>query len=151
MSPSISIIEVSTLVSKSIDEVFAFVSDQHNAVRWQSGLVEVRKTSDGPLGVGTRHAFVRKIMGRKVEAQNEYVEFSPGEKVAFKTVSGPLQLQASYLTVRTGEGTKLTCRMELVRGGGLSGLFHPLIVRNITKQMTADFVALKALLESKPS
>jgi hypothetical protein len=142
-------IETSTFIRRSVADVFAFVGDQHNAVRWQRGLVEVRRTTDGAIGVGTRHSFIRQIMGRKMEAQNEYTAYVTNEKVSFKTVSGPMQLQATYLTVNSGEGTQLTCRMDLARGTGLSGWLHPLIVRSITKQMKADFASLKALLEEK--
>jgi hypothetical protein len=67
-------IETSTFIRRSVADVFAFVGDQHNAVRWQKGLVEVRRATDGPIGVGTRHSFVRTIMGRKMEAQNECSE-----------------------------------------------------------------------------
>jgi hypothetical protein len=40
-------------VDRPAGDVFAFVSDQLNAPRWQRGLHEVRRTTDGPIGVGT--------------------------------------------------------------------------------------------------
>ena len=47
-------VEKSTIVHRPSDEVFAFVADQTNAARWQSGIVEVRRITDGPPGVGSR-------------------------------------------------------------------------------------------------
>ena len=33
-------------VARSSDDVFAFVADQTNAPRWQSGIIEVRRLTD---------------------------------------------------------------------------------------------------------
>ena len=82
-------VEKSIVIDRSIDDVFAYVADQPNAVHWQSGIVEIRRLSDGPPGVGTRHAFVRTLMGRQMAGENEYVDYEPGRRVAFRTTSGP--------------------------------------------------------------
>src|SRR5450755_2607660 len=72
-------LEKSTVIHRPSDEVFAFVADQTNAASWQSGIVEVRRLTDGPPGVGSRHTFTRTLMGRRMTGENEYVEFEPGE------------------------------------------------------------------------
>lgn len=149
MPRTVSVIEFTTPIARPVDEVFAVVSDQHNAVRWQAGLVEVRRITEGPIGIGTQHAFVRQLMGRRMEALNEYTEYEPGDRVSFKTISGPLALHATYSTQADGDGTRLKMRFELTRARGFFGLLHPLIVRSIRGQMEADFASLKALLEGK--
>ena len=82
-------LEKSTIVRRPSHEVFAFVADQTNAPRWQSGIVEVRRLTDGPPGVGSRHTFTRTLMGRRMTGENEYVAFEPGEQVAFRPRQGP--------------------------------------------------------------
>lgn len=52
-------VEESVGIGRPVDVVFAFIADQTNAPQWQDGLLEVRRTSDGPLGVGTRRVAVR--------------------------------------------------------------------------------------------
>ena len=96
-------VEKSTIVHRPSDEVFAFVADQTNAARWQSGIVEVRRLTDGPPGVGTRHTFTRTLMGKRMTGENEYVAFEPGKQVAFRTTSGP-RLLASYAVTATPGG-----------------------------------------------
>jgi hypothetical protein len=54
-------------VDRPAAEVFAFVSDHLNAPLWQSGLHEVRRTADGPIGVGTEHVFVRRFAGSVID------------------------------------------------------------------------------------
>jgi hypothetical protein len=55
-------------VGRPAGDVFAFVSDQLNAPRWQRGLHEVRRTTDGPIRVGSEHVFVRRFAGRRIDA-----------------------------------------------------------------------------------
>ena len=71
-------------VDRPAADVFAFVSDQLNAPRWQRGLHEVRRTTDGPIGVGSQHVFVRRFAGRRIESRNRFVEFEPGRYLAFE-------------------------------------------------------------------
>src|SRR6188472_2341714 len=98
-------VERSVAIGRSSDDVFAFVADQTNAARWQSGIVEIRRLTDGPPGVGTRHTFTRTLMGKRMSGESEYVAFEPGKRVAFRTTSGP-RLVASYAVTAMPEGTR---------------------------------------------
>ena len=64
-------------------------------------------------------------MGRRMEADNEYVAYEPDRLVTFRTTSGP-PLVASYLFDAEANGTRLTSRVEL-EGRGLFGLMEPVI------------------------
>ena len=75
------------------------------------------------MGVGTTHTFVRNFIGRRMEATNEYVAYDPDKRITFKTTSGPVRLEASYLFESTAGGTKLTSRIEM-EAAGLFGLFE---------------------------
>ena len=88
-------------VDRPAGDVFAFVSDQLNAPRWQRGLHEVRRTTDGPIGVGSEHVFVRRFAGRRIESRNRFVEFEPGRYVAFEIPDGAMTGRASYSSSRS--------------------------------------------------
>jgi uncharacterized protein YndB with AHSA1/START domain len=77
-------VEKSIVIKRPVEDVFAHVSDQTNAPHWQRGLIEVRRTTDGPMGVGTRHTFVRTFMGRRMEGSNEYTRWEPNKLVPSK-------------------------------------------------------------------
>jgi uncharacterized protein YndB with AHSA1/START domain len=142
-------VEKSTIVHRPSDEVFAFVADQLNAPRWQSGIVEVRRLTDGPPGVGTRHTFTRTLMGRRMSGENEYVAFEPGKRVVFRTTSGP-RLVASYVVTPITEGTRLTTTME-VDFSGIMSLAEPLVGRALTRDVVAALARLTSILESSPT
>ncbi len=141
-------IEKSILINRPIEEVFTYVSDLTHSAEWQNGLVEVRMVSEGPVGVGTRYAFVRSFMGKKMEASNEIEEFVPNSKIAFKTTSGPIPLEASYLFESTGRETKLTSTIEMHPGGFIS-LAEPLISASLGRDVEASLGKLKNMLESQ--
>lgn len=138
-------VERSVAVERSSDDVFAFVADQTNAPRWQSGIVEVRRLTDGPSGVGTRHAFTRMLMGRRMSGENEYLEFVPGRRVAFRTTSGP-GLLASYDVTPGSSGARLTARIEL-DVSGIMTIAAPLVARALSRDVEANLARLKDVLE----
>jgi uncharacterized protein YndB with AHSA1/START domain len=140
--------EQTTIIDRPIEDVFRYVGDQTNTPNWQAGLLEVRRTSDGPLGVGTTHTFVRSFMRRRMEADNIYVAYVPNELISFKTTSGPVRLEASYVFESTVEGTRLTSRIEM-DASGFMGLAEPLIAAGLKREMKAAFPVLKDLLESR--
>ena len=141
-------VEKSGIINRPIEEVFAYVGDQTNASQWQSGVVEVRRTTEGPVRVGTKHTFVRNFMGRKVEASNEYVAYEPNKRIAFKSTSGPVPFEASYLFESMAAGTKLTSKIEMEAAGFL-GLIEPLIAAGLRREMKAAFGVLTDLLEHR--
>jgi uncharacterized protein YndB with AHSA1/START domain len=141
-------VENNIVIQRPIEKVFAFLADQTNAPRWQSGLLEVQRITEGPLGVGTRHTAVRKFMGKRLEATNEYIVYEPNKEITFKGIAGSADFQHSYLTEPTATGTKVTSRMEM-EPKGLFGLAEPLIARSLKREFAASAGELKELLESQ--
>ena len=141
-------VEKSIIIQRSIEEVFNYVSNLTHSAEWQSGLTEVRQITDRPLGVGTQYALVRTFMGRKMVADNEITEFTPGVKVAFKTISGPIPLEASYQFETDEQGTKLTSKIDMQPKGFVS-LAEPLISASLQRDVEASLNVLKNMLESQ--
>jgi uncharacterized protein YndB with AHSA1/START domain len=141
-------VEKGVTIGRSPTDVFAFVSDQTNAPRWQRGLENVRRTTDGPIGVGTRHTFERTLMGRRMDGSNEYTRYEPNELVAFAW-SGPMPGQASYAVEAAGrDETRLVSRLEM-RAPGLLRLAEPLLAAGLRRDVEANLDTLKHMLESE--
>jgi uncharacterized protein YndB with AHSA1/START domain len=140
-------VEKSIVIDRSAEDVFSYVGDQTNAPRWQRGLTEVRRTTDGPIGVGTKHTAVRKLLGRTLELSNEYTRYEPGRLVEFR-FWGSIPGQASYVVESTGAGrVRLTSRIE-AQASGLFRLAEPLMAATLTRDVEASLGNLKALLET---
>ncbi|MBK8137262.1 MAG: SRPBCC family protein [Chloroflexi bacterium] len=141
-------VEDSIVIDRPLEEVFAYVSDLANGPEWQTGLIEVRKETAAPLGIGTQFTFVRKFLGRKLEAGNKFTAYKPNEIVTFVTTTGPMLVEASYRFGAEPEGTRVTCHLEM-KPRGFSRLAEPLIAASIRREMSAEFGYLKDLLESR--
>jgi len=134
-------------IDRSAADVFAFVSDQLNAPGWQKGLEEVTRLTDGPIGVGTRHTFVRKIAGRKLAADNEYYEYVPDRRVAFKLTSGSTPGAGSYDVEPLGpDRSRLGTSVEL-HPTGLARLTEPIMSMAVKREVDGNLAELKRLLE----
>ena len=141
-------LEKSIIIQRPVEEVFAFVDDQRNGPQWQDGLLEVRRTTEGPIGVGTRHIAVRAFMDQRIEVNNEYIEHEPNRLIRFKSTSGPLPFQFAYLTEPAATGTQLTSVMEM-QPEGLSEQAEEEMSISLSREMEAALSKLKALLESR--
>jgi uncharacterized protein YndB with AHSA1/START domain len=139
--------ERSIVISRPIEEVFAYVSDLRHSAEWQAGLSEVRKVTYGPLGVGTRFVAVRKLMGRKLQLSSQFVAYEPNRMVVFR-FSGSVPGEGSYVFESTVEGTSLTSRVEM-QPRGFARLAEPLIAASLRRQMEANLPALRDLLEER--
>ena len=95
-----------------------------------------------------KDADVESLMSDFKEASNEYVAYEPNRKITFKSASGPVRFEASYLFESTAGGTKLTSRIEM-QAAGLFGFAEPLIAASLRREMGAAFPALKDLLENR--
>ena len=127
-------VETSIAIDRPAEDVFAFVSDHTNAPRWQRGLLEVRRANDSPIGVGTRHTFVRTFMGRRLEASNEFTRYEPSRLVAFNATSNWLPGQGSYVVEPTGRASaRLIARVEL-RPSGLFRLAGSLMAAALRRE-----------------
>ena len=141
-------VEGTIVIGRSAEDVFAWVSDQTNAPGWQRGLLEVRRTTAGPIRVGTRHDAVREFMGRRLTLSNEYTRYEPNTLVAF-AFSGTVPGQASYIVEPAGmDSARLIARIEM-RPGSILRLAEPLMAAGLRRDVEANLRALKSLLEAK--
>ena len=141
-------VEVSIIVSRPIEEVFAYVNDFRNTAQWQTGVVEVRQTSEGPVGKGTQLIFVRTLLGRKLEGASEMVEYEPPTKNTLQSTSGPMPFTITRIFEPTPVGTKVTLVFEM-QPGGVFALAEPLFARSLKRSAEADLGNLKDMLESR--
>lgn len=58
--------ETILIISRSVEETFAFVSDFRNAALWDPRTYAVEKTTDGPIGVGTRFMLTGGMLREEV-------------------------------------------------------------------------------------
>ncbi|HET9907237.1 MAG TPA: SRPBCC family protein [Anaerolineales bacterium] len=135
-------IELSIVIRWPVAEAFAFLANLENDVKWHSAFVEVRKTSGG-----ARFLVFEGVLGRRTPGtEYEVTEYEPNRIVAWKTVSGPLQLKFWRTFERVQSGTRFAVRYE-GEPRGFFKLAWPLITRMVKRQQGGDMRKLKELME----
>ncbi len=141
-------VSYSVTINRPIEEVFAFIAEPKNNKRWQNGVTVSEAINTGPIGLGTRVRVVRMVMGRRFESEFETTLFEPNVQFAFKTVTGPVPLEATVSVSAIQDGsTKVTLsgQADTGAGDGLAGMMVKMMVKS---QIETDAKALKKLLES---
>jgi uncharacterized membrane protein len=85
--------ELSIMINRPIEEVFAVLANLENDVKRHMELVESRNTSRGSNGVGATFLFTGEFLGRRMETIWEVTEYEPNRVAAWKTVSGHLRMK----------------------------------------------------------
>lgn len=140
-------------VRRSVEDVFDFVGTHYfkNHPRWEHEVIEVRRLTDGPIGVGSRGVMVREEYGRRSEAPLEITAFEPSRTIAFRHLGGPMLFELALVMAPTGAAsTDLSVHVRV----GLRGryrLLTPIFAFNlprIGKRITRTMVEL---IEAEPS
>jgi uncharacterized protein YndB with AHSA1/START domain len=142
-------VEGEIVINRPVEVVFAAITDIPNLPRWQTGLVESRQTTPGPVGVGTRYVGVRTVMGQRLENTFEVTEYVPNQRFAGRTLTGPVSGEFQQTLTPVAGGTQLHAVLQ-VEPRGFFRVAEPLLASTIKKEFQGDLARLKALLESQP-
>ncbi len=133
-------------IRRPVRNVFSYITDLKNNKQWQSDVLDVEQTSNGPFEVGATYRCVNRFMGHVIETEGIISEYAPQKKCSFKFTSGPVTGESSFIFEPEKDGTKFTTTGELDIGMfRLAGF----IVRRAAKtQIKKDLLKLKQVLEN---
>jgi len=103
-------------ISRPVDQVFAFVTDGENAMRWRPAVLDVKRVSGSGLGATFRQG-VRGPGGRRIDADYVITAYEPGRRLAFRATAGPVRPEGEYVFEDLGGTTRLTFSMKAELGG----------------------------------
>ena len=115
--------EITITIDRPIESVFDFLADGENDKRFSKRIIEISKTTDGPVGVGTRYVSKAKDMGLTAEHEFEITAFERPTSIRWRELSkGPVTVcEGGYELRGVGAGTELTFSGDL-EGHGIGKL-----------------------------
>ena len=138
--------EFQTQISAPPEEVFAYLADLEKHPEW-SHCMEIEKTSEGPVGVGSSYRSRGKNFGITANETVEVTEHQPNERFGWRT-TGAMGMKFGWsfeMTPQEG-GTLLIERFE--PPSGLRGSFISLTAGSSTrKAMEEGLGRIKEKLE----
>jgi len=136
----------SVTVHRPIGEVFAFVANGENAMRWRPGVLDVARQSGEGLGAVYKQG-VKGPGGRRIAADYEITAFEPDRRIAFRAIAGPVRPTGVYGFAPDGDSTTVS----LVLDATLTGWKRLVMGRAVQSTMESEvrnLETLKAILES---
>jgi uncharacterized protein YndB with AHSA1/START domain len=141
--------DVTTVIDRPIEEVFAFLADGTNDPKFSSRVLEIAKTTDGPTGVGTVYASTVKDGGVKTKREFRITEFEPPTKIRWTEQSKNLVSvpEGGYDLAPEGDATRVTLFNTFV-GHGLGKLIAGTALKAARKGADDFGRSIKAAVES---
>ncbi|WP_067699040.1 SRPBCC family protein [Nocardia jejuensis] len=133
-------------IRRAPEDVFAYLAAFENVPRWNYAITDTVKTSDGPVGVGSRYRQTRTIPDHAVE-EFEVVRFEPAERLTIRGQLGPFPATVSYDLSRTADGNTLLRNVIELQVRGALRLGGPVLTSRVRSAVGANLDVLRKLLE----
>jgi carbon monoxide dehydrogenase subunit G len=138
-------VTVSELVDARPERVFALFADAGKHQRWSGGLEYISAT--GLLEAGMVYQTTHVMLGREIKSENLVVRIEPDRVLAIQNASGPLSYHVVYSLVPRGQGTQVTCYIEIESQHVAFRLAAPVFEMMVESQIQRDMERLKDAVE----
>ena len=118
-------LDTRVFVNRPVGEVFARWADLERAPEWAATVIERRKLTEGPVGVGSKYRAVDQFPGRRIEFTLEITAYEPDRFMA-GTWSGAVKGGWEARFDERDGGTELTVHAEM-KPSGMLMLLSPLM------------------------
>jgi len=139
-------VKVSIVINRPLEEVFVFLSNLENNMKWRSGMIKAEKISEGPIGVGTTYRVINNFFGRRAEGEAVVTEYELNWKYATMNKSG-LRIKTQRMFEPVEGGTRVTFSVE-TQLGAFFKLAEPLLASIGKRRLEADATTVKKLIET---
>ncbi len=142
--------DVTTVIDRPIEEVFAFVADGENDPKFSPRVLEIKKTTDGPAGIGTVYASKVKDAGVKTDREFELTEFQAPTKIRWKEISKNLvtATEGGYDLAPEGDRKTRVTLHNVLEGHGPGKLIAGFALRGARKSADDFGRAIKVAVEA---
>jgi hypothetical protein len=141
-------LDLSTIIDRSLKDVFVFVSDPNNMPKWNSAVISIQQVMPGAIGVGAKFKTVGEALGRRLEGELQVQVYEPESKCGFQLNAGPMQMNMTMSFEMAGSSTKLSLNVQ----GNPAGVFklaEGVMAGQVKSLMEGNFSKLKSVLESR--
>jgi uncharacterized protein YndB with AHSA1/START domain len=141
-------VQNSVFIERSVDDVFAFVTDPATTPQWQANLVRSEIVTPGPMGAGMQVLEVRRLGKSEQQALWEVTEYEPPLKRAYAYPKGFGPIKQKGVTIfEAKDGGTLLHFTAWVKASFPLSLLLPFLTRLMRRQNDRSFAALKQVLE----
>jgi uncharacterized membrane protein len=138
--------EETTTIAAPASTVYEYVSDFTRHGEWSGHELQVTKTSDGPVAVGSTFSTVAKLFGTQKE-QSTITEMTPGTAFAWDSTGALGRAHHAFSLTEQDGKTVVRKSAEIVQPTFLARLTSWRLSKDIPKALASDLQKIKATLE----
>ncbi|MGH2830158.1 MAG: SRPBCC family protein [Actinomycetota bacterium] len=140
------IIENRVTINAPADKVFEYVADVLRHPEWAGRPLQMKRTSDGPTGVGSTFESTGKQFGTHTDAVR-VTEYAPPSRFAIESTGDAGVMRHVFAMTESGGTTTLTKTFEMVKGSLSARIFKPVIKMVAPKDAQANLERIKQRVE----
>ena len=140
-------VEHSVTINKPAADVFAYIVDPANTVKYDDELLESKLLTPGPIAVGSVITDKRKFIGREMDSELKVTAYEPNSRFALKVTKGPVPFEITYTLSAAGGGTQLNVKAE-GEPGGFFKLAGGMVAKQLQASLEKTSAQIKKNLES---
>jgi len=133
-------------IEVAADRVYDYVADMTTHAEWSGNGLQVTKSSDGPVAVGTVYATTAKQFGTQRE-QSTVTEMTPGRTFAWDSTGALGRAQHVFALEGDGGSTIVTKSAQIVEPRFLAKVTSWKLGKDIPAGLRRDLDRIKAHLE----
>jgi uncharacterized protein YndB with AHSA1/START domain len=136
------------IVNTTPERAFEYLVDVARHPEWASNPLEIKKTSEGPIAVGTTFHSVGKLLGTH-EGEVKIIELVPNEKIVYEANDDTARVRHTILLAPADGGTMITKASDIQEKRALTlKLAAPLLGIIAPRNLQQDLQKIKARLEA---
>jgi hypothetical protein len=116
---------------------------------WDPTVISMRKTSDGPVGVGTTGIEERRFGGSRQKNAFKVTAFEPDRRFAYESTSGPAHQQADMTIEERPGGARVHVHVRLTPTSLGTRLFMPLMRSMLDRNLQAHAEGMRHALDAE--
>lgn len=140
-------VKISIDLQRPVEEVFDFAANAANLPLYDKNIREVKKITEGPIGVGTTFHLIASQFGFHTIVVQEFTVYEPSHHFAFLVNSGPFPVETHYTLESHANGTRVSGERE-PQPRGIWKWLIPLISIPARQKFAAELNSLKNYLEA---
>ena len=140
--------EGSVEIDRPLEQVWKFLTSVDNASKWDTGILEARQTSSGPVGLGTTLEAVREMRGKQHTINVKVTEYDPNKKFVM-TIDAWIGTGSTIYTFEPAVCGTFLSKKAQVELKGFYNLLTPILRRRFSKsEIEQDLEAIKQNVEA---
>ena len=119
-----------------------------NHPRWDPGIVELSRTSEGPVALGTTGREVREVNGRRFTSAFRVTTFEPVRAFSHRGTEGAMGEDVDYLIEPAASGTRITFTVDIYPKTLLMRILTPMIRPQVERNFTSNVARFQQMLQA---